>query len=93
MFVKNDPDPEKRFYNGKIGIVISINNDTIEFDSLPYFIVPYYLSKTNDIGRFQFNGLSDDDYLLFAINDQNSNYIFDQPGEQIAFLDNINGEI
>jgi len=65
------------------------NNDTIEFDSLPYFIVPYYLSKTNDIGRFQFNGLSDDDYLLFAINDQNSNYIFDQPGEQIAFLDSL----
>ncbi|RLD91424.1 MAG: helicase [Bacteroidetes bacterium] len=30
MFVKNDPDPEKRFYNGKIGIVISINNDTID---------------------------------------------------------------
>ena len=64
-------------------------NDTIEFDSLPYYVVPYYLSKTNDIGRFQFNGLANDDYLLFAINDQNSNYIFDQPGEQIAFLDSL----
>jgi len=64
-------------------------NDTIKFDSLPYYVVPYYLSKTNDIGRFQFNGLANDDYLLFAINDQNSNYIFDQPGEQIAFLDSL----
>lgn len=65
------------------------NNDTIVFDSLPYYIVPYYLSKTNIDGRYQFNGLSDDDYLLFAISDQNSNYIFDQPGEQIAFLDSL----
>ena len=65
------------------------NNDTIVFDSLPYFVVPYYLSKTDINGRFQFDGLSDDKYLLFAINDQNSNYIFDQPGEQIAFLDSL----
>lgn len=65
------------------------NNDTIEFDSLPYYVVPYYLSKTNNIGRFQFNGLSNNEYLLFAINDQNSNYIFDQPGEKIAFLDSL----
>jgi len=65
------------------------NNDSITFDSLPYFVVPYYLSKTDINGRFQFDGLSDDEYLLFAINDQNSNYIFDQPGEEIAFLDSL----
>ncbi len=29
MFVKNDPDPEKRFYNGKIGQVTSIDDDTV----------------------------------------------------------------
>ncbi len=29
MFVKNDPDPEKRFYNGKIGQVTSLGADTI----------------------------------------------------------------
>ncbi len=65
------------------------NNDTIPFDSLPYSVVPYYLSKTDVDGHFQFDGLSDDKYLLFATNDQNSNYIFDQPGEQIAFLDSL----
>ncbi|MBC8320557.1 MAG: Ig-like domain-containing protein [Bacteroidetes bacterium] len=65
------------------------NNDTIVFDSLPYFVVPYYLSKTDVDGRFQFNGLSNDNYLIFAIGDQNSNYIFDQPGEKIAFLDSL----
>ena len=65
------------------------NNDTIVFDSLPFFVVPYYISKTDVNGRFQFNGLSNDYYLLFALNDKNSNYIFDQPGEEIAFLDSL----
>lgn len=65
------------------------NNDTIAFDSLPYLVVPYYLSKTDFNGRFQFNGLSHDYYMLFALSDQNSNYIFDQPGEEIAFLDSL----
>lgn len=65
------------------------NNDTIAFDSLPYKVVPYYLSKTDAEGRFQFSGLSDDAYLVFALNDKNSNFIFDQPGEEIAFLDSL----
>lgn len=65
------------------------NNDTITFDSLPYNVVPYYLSKTDPDGRFQFSGLSDDEYLVFALNDKNSNFIFDQPGEEIAFLDSL----
>ncbi len=30
MFVKNDHEPEKRFYNGKIGTVISLNKDSID---------------------------------------------------------------
>ena len=29
MFVKNDPDPEKRFFNGKIGQVTSIEDDVV----------------------------------------------------------------
>ncbi len=30
MFVKNDPEPEKRFYNGKIGKIVAINTDVIK---------------------------------------------------------------
>ena len=30
MFMKNDPNPEKRFYNGKIGRINSFDDDTIE---------------------------------------------------------------
>ncbi len=29
MFVKNDPEPEKRFFNGKIGIITSISKEDI----------------------------------------------------------------
>lgn len=65
------------------------NNDTISLDSLPFLVVPYYLSKTDADGRFQFNGLADNEYLLFALNDKNSSIIFDQPGEEIAFLDSL----
>ena len=75
--------------DGTFVMLYKDNNDTIEFDSLPYLVAPYYLSKTDIDGHFQFNGLSDDKYLLFATNDQNSNFIFDQPGEQIAFLDSL----
>ncbi len=30
MFVKNDPNPEKRFYNGKIGKIVDISPDYVE---------------------------------------------------------------
>ncbi len=33
MFVKNDPSPEKRYYNGKIGIITQISDNRIEVQS------------------------------------------------------------
>ncbi|MET3112803.1 hypothetical protein AAKU52_000521 [Pedobacter sp. CG_S7] len=33
MFIKNDPSPEKRFFNGKIATVISLNPDAIEVET------------------------------------------------------------
>lgn len=65
------------------------DNDTIVFDSLPYFVPPYYVSKTDVNGRFSFQGLASDAYLIFALNDQNANFIYDQPGEAIAFIDSL----
>ena len=32
MFVKNDPSPEKRFYNGKIGRIVNIEDDKVYVD-------------------------------------------------------------
>lgn len=65
------------------------DNDTISLDSLPLLLRPYYLSKTDENGRFRFNGLGSDKYLMFAILDMNSSLSFDQPNEEIAFLDTL----
>lgn len=64
-------------------------NDTISFDSLPYFVKPYYVARTNELGEYQLNNLRKDDYLIFAVQDMNSNYYFDMPNEKIAFLDSL----
>jgi hypothetical protein len=65
------------------------NNDTLPLDSLPLAVKPFYLSKSDVNGKFQLNGLANEKYLMFAIADLNGNYFFDQPSEQIAFLDSL----
>lgn len=86
-YVKNsfDLQPVEGVYVG----LYKDNNDTIEFDSLPYLVPPYYLSKTDENGKFRLTGLSNDSFFIFGINDQNSNFFFDQPVEEIAFLDSL----
>jgi len=65
------------------------NKNTIPVDSLPLTVKPFYLSKTDENGQFRFNGLANEEYFIFALKDQNSNYIYDQPTEEIAFLDSL----
>lgn len=65
------------------------NNDTLVVDSMPLLIKPFYLSKTNESGQFMFNGLADEKYFIFALRDMNSNHIYDQPSEEIAFLNSL----
>lgn len=47
------------------------------------------ISKTDDNGRFVLRNLEAVPYRVFALNDINSNYYFDQPGEAVAFLDSV----
>lgn len=63
----------------------SDDNDTIMFDSLPYRVRPNYITITDKKGNFEFSGLADKEYLIFALKDNNSNIIFDLPNEEIAF--------
>ncbi len=65
------------------------NNDTVPFDSVPYIVKPYYLSRTDAQGQFEFHNLIDKSFKIFALEDVNSNLIFDQVTERIAFLDSI----
>lgn len=50
---------------------------------------PYYFAKTDKNGAFKLNNIKAGKYWVYALKDQNYNYIYDQPNEQIAFLDSI----
>lgn len=46
---------------------------------------PYYFSKTDAVGEFTIKNIRSGSYKLYAIVDQNFNYFYDLPNEQIAF--------
>ncbi len=48
---------------------------------------PLYVGKTGEDGYFAMNNLKSDTFHIFALKDLNSNYRFDLPNEEIAFLD------
>lgn len=58
-------------------------------DSAPYLQKPYYIAKTFGQGEFLLDNLSWGTYQIFVLKDLNSNYIYDQPTEEIAFLDSL----
>jgi hypothetical protein len=74
---------------GIIAMLYLDENDTLAIDSLPLKVPPYYISKTNKEGRFSIRNLRPEKYLLFALKDANANYFYDQPNEEIAFVDTL----
>lgn len=64
-------------------------NDTIPFDSLPHFVKPVYAAKTRTDGTFYINNLRDGKYKIFALKDADKSMIYEQPNEEIAFLDTL----
>ncbi|HBS85650.1 MAG: hypothetical protein A2W91_14195 [Bacteroidetes bacterium GWF2_38_335] len=50
---------------------------------------PDYVCRTNKEGLFRVKNINDGEYKIFALNDANSNMLFDQPAEEIAFLDSM----
>ena len=63
--------------------------DRDHLDSLPMTTIPDYITKTDKEGHFRLDGLADKNYLVFALKDVNSNLYFDQPNEEVAFLDSL----
>lgn len=47
------------------------------------------ISRTDGSGHFVVKGLSQGHYRAFALQDQNQNFIYDQPAERVAFSDRI----
>lgn len=58
-----------------------------DIDSLPRTTRPTYISKTQEDGHFIFSNIRPQNYKLFALEDINSNLIYDLPNERIAFSD------
>lgn len=50
---------------------------------------PLYFAKTDKAGQFKIENLKKGRYYIYALKDQNYNYIYDQPNELIAFSDSI----
>lgn len=74
------------------GFVIGLysnDNETLTIDSMPNRIKPEYITTTDKQGNFEFSGLADKDYLIFALKDNNSNLIYDLPNEEIAFYQDL----
>lgn len=69
------------------GIFVMMYDDV--FDSVPMLERPVYLSKTDKDGNFFISNMRDGEYLMFALKDMNSNYLYDNPDEKIAFLDSL----
>lgn len=65
------------------------NNDTLPIDSLPMHTPPVSASKSIKDGSFRINNLAPGEYLLFALQDLNNNFMFDLPNEKIAYLDSL----
>lgn len=63
--------------------------DTIPVDSLPYLLRPLYVARTDKEGHFRLANLKNMAYKIFVISDMNSNFLYDMPGEKIAFLDTL----
>jgi uncharacterized protein (DUF2141 family) len=58
-------------------------------DSVPLKELPRYVALTNKKGEFSITNIANGQYKLFAINDINSNYLFDLPNETIGFENDI----
>lgn len=69
------------------GVVIGLHSNLADsaFVSQPFART----SLTNDKGQFTIRNISPGTYRIFALKDANRDYKFDQPGEEIAFLDSL----
>lgn len=58
-------------------------------DSVVHKERPYYFSKTNKQGRFTIPFVKQDTFKILVLKDENANYKYDLPNEQIAFHDDV----
>lgn len=52
-------------------------------------VLPDYIAKTNEEGMFLMDNVAPGTYQLFAVNDQNGDYLYNVGAEEIAFVDTL----
>ena len=69
------------------GILVGLHRDLADsaFTKKPFDRV----SRTDADGRFTICGIAPGEYRIYALQDVNQNYMFDQKNEMIAFLDSL----
>lgn len=50
---------------------------------------PLYISKSDKNGNFSIRNISAGEYYIYALKDDNNNYLYDRPGELIAFYNDF----
>ena len=67
------------------GMVVGLHSclDDSAFNKLPFERV----SRTDSRGHFVIKGMAPGKYRVYALNDANQNYLFDQKSEMVAFMD------
>jgi len=58
-------------------------------DSLPYKTRPDYFTKTSEDGKFELKNIPSGPKKIFALKDGNADFLYNQPGEAIAFSDSL----
>ncbi|MBI3510283.1 MAG: Ig-like domain-containing protein [Bacteroidetes bacterium] len=69
---------------GEKNVLVMLYNSSD--DSAPYKRRPYYFTKTNADGTFLVTNVKAGSYRIFALDEKNSDYLYDVSDERIAFM-------
>ena len=58
-------------------------------DSAVYSVIPDYIAKTDEKGMFMVDNIAPGEYHIFALNDLNSDMMYNEGAEEIAFVDTL----
>ncbi|WP_340111545.1 Ig-like domain-containing protein [Maribellus mangrovi] len=58
-------------------------------DSAVFKVIPDYIARTDEEGMFLMDNIAGGEYRLFALNDMNSDMMYNEGAEEIAFADDL----
>jgi hypothetical protein len=79
----------RKLAEGAFVLLYRDETDTIPADSLPFLVKPYYVARADKKGDFRFRNLRNEPYRMYALEDKNSNFLYDKGGEAIGFVSEL----